>query len=110
MNANGRTILVESNRLFREGLKHLLAGTRFEVGAEFNTLEQAIDKEPANAEINDHLGDAYWAVGRQREAGFQWNRVLTLEVDDKRRGEVEAKLRDRLNQNPTGDHGLGSDD
>ena len=73
-------------------------------------LEGAVDKEPANAEINDHLGDAYWAVGRQREAGFQWNRVLTLEVDDKRRGEVEAKLRDRLNQNPTGDHGLGSDD
>jgi Flp pilus assembly protein TadD len=72
------------------------------------TLEGAVDKEPANAEINDHLGDAYWAVGRQREAGFQWNRVLTLEVDDKRRGEVEAKLRDRLGQDPTGDKGLGS--
>ncbi len=71
-------------------------------------LEGAVDKEPANAEINDHLGDAYWAVGRQREAGFQWNRVLTLEVDDKRRGEVEAKLRDRLGQDPTGDKGLGS--
>lgn len=71
-------------------------------------LEGAVDKEPANAEINDHLGDAYWAVGRQREAGFQWNRVLTLEVDDKRRSEVEAKLRDRLDQDPTGDKGLGS--
>ena len=71
-------------------------------------LEGAVDKEPANAEINDHLGDAYWAVGRQREAGFQWNRVLTLDVDDKRRGEVEAKLRDRLGQDPTGDKGLGS--
>ncbi len=71
-------------------------------------LEGAVDKEPANAEINDHLGDAYWAVGRQREAGFQWNRVLTLEVDDKRRGEVEAKLRDRLGQDPSGDKGLGS--
>lgn len=71
-------------------------------------LEGAVDKEPANAEINDHLGDAYWAVGRQREAGFQWNRVLTLEVDDKRRAEVEAKLRDRLGQDPTGDKGLGS--
>ncbi len=59
-------------------------------------LEQAVAKEPANAEINDHLGDAYWAVGRQREAGFQWERVLTLDVDDERRGEVEAKLRDRL--------------
>lgn len=71
-------------------------------------LEGAVDKEPANAEINDHLGDAYWAVGRQREAGFQWNRVLTLDVDDKRKAEVEAKLRDRLGQDPTGDRGLGS--
>jgi len=36
-----RTILIEPNRLFREGLKHLLNGTRFEVGAEFNTVELA---------------------------------------------------------------------
>lgn len=71
-------------------------------------LEGAVAKEPANAEINDHLGDAYWAVGRQREAGFQWNRVLTLDVDDKRKAEVEAKLRDRLGQDPTGDKGLGA--
>ena len=63
-------------------------------------LEQAVAKEPANAEINDHLGDAYWAVGRQREAGFQWERVLTLEVDDERRAEVEAKLRERLGREP----------
>lgn len=56
------------------------------------TLEQAVDKEPANAEINDHLGDAYWAVGRRREAAFQWNRVLTLDPDAERRAEVERKL------------------
>ncbi|WP_313101875.1 tetratricopeptide repeat protein [Brevundimonas sp.] len=71
------------------------------------TLEQAVAKEPANAEINDHLGDAYWAVGRQREAGFQWNRVLTLEVEPERKAEVEAKLRDKLGQAPTGDTGSG---
>ncbi|AYG94068.1 tetratricopeptide repeat protein [Brevundimonas naejangsanensis] len=71
-------------------------------------LEGAVDKEPANAEINDHLGDAYWAVGRTREAGFQWNRVLTLDVDAQRKAEVEAKLRDRLGQDPTGDKGLGN--
>ena len=70
-------------------------------------LEQAVAKEPANAEINDHLGDAYWAVGRQREAGFQWNRVLTLEVEPERKAEVEAKLRDKLGQEPTGDKGAG---
>lgn len=76
--------------------------------AAVETLEQAVAKEPANAEINDHLGDAYWAVGRQREAGFQWNRVLTLEVDAERKTEVEAKLRDRLGQDPTGDSGAGA--
>jgi len=61
-----------------------------------DTLEQAVAKEPANAEINDHLGDAYWQVGRRREAGFQWNRVLTLDPDDERRAEVERKLTDGL--------------
>ncbi len=61
-----------------------------------DTLEQAVAKEPANAEINDHLGDAYWQVGRRREAGFQWNRVLTLDPDDERRAEVERKLTEGL--------------
>ncbi|QTC91654.1 tetratricopeptide repeat protein [Brevundimonas goettingensis] len=60
------------------------------------TLEEAVDKEPANAEINDHLGDAYWQVGRKREAGFQWNRVLTLNPDAERRAEVEKKLAEGL--------------
>ena len=63
---------------------------QFEAAVE--TLELAVAKEPANAEINDHLGDAYWQVGRRREAGFQWNRVLTLEPDDERRASVERKL------------------
>ena len=62
----------------------------YEVAVE--TLEQAVAKQPANAEINDHLGDAYWQVGRRREAGWQWNRVLTLEPEPERRAEVEQKL------------------
>jgi tetratricopeptide (TPR) repeat protein len=62
------------------------------------TLEQAVAKEPANAEINDHLGDAYWQVGRRREAGFQWNRVLTLDPDASRRAEVERKLEQGLTE------------
>lgn len=63
------------------------------------TLEQAVAKQPANAEINDHLGDAYWQVGRRREAGWQWNRVLTLEPEPERRAEIEQKL---LNGLPSG--------
>src|SRR3954467_14535425 len=37
-----RTILIEANRLFRQGLKHLLGDTRFAVEAEFSTTEQAV--------------------------------------------------------------------
>jgi two-component system nitrate/nitrite response regulator NarL len=40
---SSHTVLIEPNRLFRQGLKHLLAGTCFEVGAEFNTVEQLLD-------------------------------------------------------------------
>jgi two-component system nitrate/nitrite response regulator NarL len=40
---SSHTLLIEPNRLFRQGLKHLLAGTRFEVGTEFNTVELALD-------------------------------------------------------------------
>src|SRR3954449_10530806 len=40
---SSHTLLIEPNRLFRQGLKHLLAGTRFEVGAEFNTVALALE-------------------------------------------------------------------
>ncbi|MFN5618276.1 MAG: tetratricopeptide repeat protein [Brevundimonas sp.] len=60
--------------------------------AAVETLEEAVAKEPANPEINGHLGDAYWKVGRRREAGFQWARVLTLDPDADERAAAEAKL------------------
>jgi predicted negative regulator of RcsB-dependent stress response len=28
--------------------------------------------------VNDHRGDVYWAVGRKREAEFQWHRALSF--------------------------------
>src|SRR5688500_5001903 len=43
MTSSSRTILIEPNRLFRQALKHLLSGTGFEVGAEFNTVELALE-------------------------------------------------------------------
>ena len=49
MTHNSRTVLIEANRLFREGLKHLLAGTRFEVGAEYNTIDLALSAEVTDA-------------------------------------------------------------
>ena len=49
-------------------------------------LERAVELEPSDPTINEHLEDAYWRVGRQREARFQWNKVLRLDrLSDKRR-------------------------
>ena len=48
-------------------------------------LEKAAELEPANALINEHLGDAYWLGGRKNEARFQWHHALTLPDDS---GEV----------------------
>jgi two-component system nitrate/nitrite response regulator NarL len=49
MTHNNRTVLIEANRLFREGLKHLLADTRFEVGSEYNTIDLALAAGEADA-------------------------------------------------------------
>jgi tetratricopeptide (TPR) repeat protein len=55
-------------------------------------LEQAVELEAGDPEINNHLGDAYWMVGRKDEAVFQWRRVLTLKPDDKIKADAEQKL------------------
>ncbi|MFI4933761.1 MAG: tetratricopeptide repeat protein [Caulobacterales bacterium] len=55
-------------------------------------LEQAVTLEAADPDVNNHLGDAYWRVGRKTEAQFQWRRVLSLDPDDKLKAAVEAKL------------------
>ncbi len=59
-------------------------------------LEKAVLLEPRNSVINDHLGDAYWASGRQREGRFQWRRALTTEPEAPEIPKIEAKLRDGL--------------
>ncbi|MGA0604552.1 tetratricopeptide repeat protein [Phenylobacterium sp. VNQ135] len=55
-------------------------------------LEQAVELEAGDPEINNHLGDAYWMVGRKDEAVFQWRRVLTLKPDAKIKADAERKL------------------
>ena len=63
-------------------------------------LEKAVELEPRSSVINDHLGDAYWAVGRQREARFQWRRAQTLDPEPEELPKIEAKLRDGLPEPP----------
>ncbi|MEN0076078.1 MAG: tetratricopeptide repeat protein [Paracraurococcus sp.] len=64
-------------------------------------LEKAAELESRNSVVNDHLGDAYWASGRQREARFQWQRALTMDPEPDEVTKIEAKLRDGLAGDPS---------
>jgi tetratricopeptide (TPR) repeat protein len=46
--------------------------------------------------INDHLGDAYWRVGRKIEARFQWRHARDSDPDPKDLETIERKLVDGL--------------
>lgn len=61
-------------------------------------LERAVEGAPADATINEHLGDAYWRVGRRAEARFQWQRSLSLDVEDSQRAAIQAKIERGLAQ------------
>ncbi|MGR3580968.1 MAG: tetratricopeptide repeat protein, partial [Sagittula sp.] len=41
-------------------------------------MERAAELMPIDPVVNDHLGDVYWAVGREREAEFMWKRALSF--------------------------------
>lgn len=61
-------------------------------------LETAAKGEPANGTISDHLGDAYWRVGRKYEARYAWQAaVLVADDEDARRinGKIANGLADR---------------
>ena len=53
---------------------------------------------PVDPIVNDHLGDVYWAVGRKREARFQWNRALSFDPEDADQARIVKKLEIGLDQ------------
>lgn len=56
-------------------------------------VEQAVQLEPSDAEVNEHLGDVYKALGRTAEARYEWQRVLSLSnATPKTLAAVKAKL------------------
>lgn len=55
-------------------------------------LERAAEILPTDAEVVDHLGDAYWAAGRQKEARYSWAAALRLKPDAQRETSLKEKL------------------
>lgn len=56
-------------------------------------LERAARGEPADPEINEHLGDAYYSAGRRIEARFAWHAALVYAEAD-----VAARLRGKIDR------------
>ena len=67
-------------------------------------LELAVEYRSADPVINDHLGDAYWMVGRRMEARVQWRRAISLAGDD---AELVAAIEAKLDSGPSLDGGDG---
>ncbi|MEM1386064.1 MAG: tetratricopeptide repeat protein [Pseudomonadota bacterium] len=55
-------------------------------------LERAAELMAVDPIVNDHLGDAYWAVGRTIEAEFQWKRALSFEPEEEDAARIRRKL------------------
>ena len=48
---------------------------------------------PVDPIVTDHMGDLYWAVGRQLEAKFQWRRALSFDPEIEDSNRIREKLR-----------------
>ena len=54
-------------------------------------LERAAAGQPGEAAINEHLGDAYWSIGRVYEARYAWRAAL-LTAEDKDKARLTTKI------------------
>ena len=64
---------------------------RGKIEAAIETLQNAAAKDPEQAEIHEHLGDALFTSGRRYEARFAWTAALVTAEDEIAR-RVKAKL------------------
>lgn len=55
-------------------------------------LEQAVAQVPEDSTLLDHLGDAYWEVGRRDEARYQWRHAHDVSQDAAFKAVAEQKI------------------
>ena len=61
-------------------------------GIQVYGMERAAELKPVDPIVTDHLGDVYWAVGRKREAEFQWRRALSFNPEPDEAERIRRKL------------------
>jgi len=64
---------------------------RGQVSEALPLLEKAAEGDAAEPTINEHLGDAYWSVGRHYEARYAWRAALVTAAD-KDKARISSKI------------------
>ncbi len=60
-------------------------------------IQSAVESEPGNAELNEHLGDVLWAMGRRFEARYAWGAALVgLDDEARQASQIRARLTDKI--------------
>jgi Flp pilus assembly protein TadD len=62
-------------------------------------LERAAQAAPAESDINEHLGDAYWKADRKLDARYSWRAALVV-ADDDEKARIKAKIDNGLTAKP----------
>ena len=62
-------------------------------------LERAAQGAPAESDINEHLGDAYWKANRRLDARYAWRAALVA-ADDDEKARIKAKIDNGLTAKP----------
>jgi tetratricopeptide (TPR) repeat protein len=70
------------------GWAHYLRG---DVPKAIELLERAVEGQPADPAINEHLGDAYYRAGRRYEARYAW-RAAAIHAEDGDAVRLHAKI------------------
>ncbi|MEH3039614.1 MAG: tetratricopeptide repeat protein [Sphingomonas paucimobilis] len=79
-----------------------LGWARFRAGkltAALPLIEGAVRQAPDDVEINEHLGDVYWAAGRRVEARYAWSAAALSAT-----GADAARLATKLANGPASSH------
>ncbi len=63
-------------------------------------LERAVANGAIEAEINEHLGDAYWKAGRRVEARYAWEAARTVSDEEAVSARINGKIASGLPARP----------
>ncbi len=69
----------QAARLYHDGTASLDRG---DPALAIQQLEQAAELLPEASEVHNHLGLAYWAAGRDRDAQLAFRRAVDLDCDN----------------------------